>query len=234
MAWLTFVYPERCCLCFEKLAEDEKDCCRQCYHYYQPIVSYYCSVCGKPVDENENRCFDCRRRSHIYEAGRSLWLYHEAVKKSLYRLKHGRQLWIGVSYGRLLYQHFSNQVNDWQVDMVVAVPQHWLRLGKKGYNQSEVIAKSFARDGEWPFWSDVFRVAKRKTPQKELGREQRQVNLKNTFFVRDGVEVSEKVVLLIDDVYTTGATMDACSQALMDAGAKKVYYLTLAIGKGIN
>lgn len=103
---------------------------------------------------------------------------------------------------------------------------------ERGYNQAEIIAKNLGQDLKIPCNSRILSRAKVTRPQKDLTDDERFHNLKLAFKVKNREEIVGKKILLIDDIYTTGATIDSCAKALLDEGASKVYFLTLAIGRG--
>ena len=115
--------------------------------------------------------------------------------------------------------------------MIIAVPMHWRKRQKRGYNQGEVLARKTARLLNVPFRKDLVKKVKNTDSQKDLSREERKKNLKNAFKIKEP-DVELNVVLIIDDVYTTGSTVDAVAKVLQEHGVGKVYYISLCIGKG--
>jgi ComF family protein len=125
--------------------------------------------------------------------------------------------------------HFGDFLKEIQADALIPVPLHKKRYRARGYNQAHVLAKSISRLSGIPVYSRlVFRV-KNTAPMKELTATQRQNNLKKAFHMKEN-EVKLKVAVLIDDIYTTGSTIDAISACLLEHGVKKVYFLALACG----
>lgn len=228
MEWL---YPKRCIGCYGLLEDEEADCCQLCYNEFKIITKGYCEKCGKLHEREEAICFDCRKVSHSFEAGRGVFVYEGLIKKSLFGLKFFKHTWLGYGFGRILAGYYR-QENLWNVDLIVPVPLHLFRFMERGYNQAEIIAKNLGQDLKIPCNSRILSRAKVTRPQKDLTDDERFHNLKLAFKVKNREEIVGKKILLIDDIYTTGATIDSCAKALLDEGASKVYFLTLAIGRG--
>ena len=223
---LDALYPPKCALCGQRRTPEEKGICRRCYESRGLILEHFCRKCGKNLYEDETFCYDCSRRSHAFEAGHALFPYSE-MKDAMWAMKFGRERWRLLAMAELMEWLFEPEIRRWEIQAVAFVPQHFLALGKKGYNPPEVVARHLAKSLQLPLIETL--AARRKAhAQKELSAAERQQNLKNIYFCKE--KVSFRRILLIDDVYTTGATIDACSHLLKENGAEKVYFLTMAIG----
>ena len=121
---------------------------------------------------------------------------------------------------------------SWKPDALIPVPIHESRRRERGYNQSDVLAKAIGKRIDIPVYTDWISRCRKTAPQKELEPAERQKNLKKAFkIIHDDVKLN--TIVIIDDIYTTGSTIDNVAQCAKDAGVKKIYFITLSIGKGM-
>ena len=193
--------------------------------------------CGKPLrDEAEEYCPDCRKQTagggNSLDRGRSLWLHREPVSGAVYRFKYKNRRRFGKIFAQELADSYGGLIRRWAVDEIIPVPLHPSRLRKRGFNQAEILARELGERCGLPVRTDVLYRIRRTSPQKLLGRQERLQNLKGAFGVSaDWTPCGN--VLLIDDIYTTGATLERAARVLKKAGAQKVFFLTISIGQGI-
>lgn len=188
--------------------------------------------CGKPVEFQEiEYCYDCSRRKHVYDKGIGLFSYSDELKKSIYRFKYNNKREYAKFYGEEMVRHLGDIINEWDADMIIPVPLHKSRLIERGYNQAELIAKELSKGVGIPVKKDVLVRNKKTKPQKWLNEKERKDNIEKAFTIRKNI-VKLKKVVLVDDIYTTGSTVDSCARELKDKGAEKVYCVSLSIGKG--
>ncbi len=233
--FLEWMYPNRCPFCQELLEEEWSECCNLCYNRLTQLTESYCSRCGKPIEAEESQCYDCDRLTHAYKQGRSLYLYEATIKHSLLGLKFQGRTWIGLKFGNMMRDFYSEQ-NLWIVDAIIPVPLHFIRYLGRGYNQAEILARPMADAFGIPVYTNVLYRLRYTKPQKFLDDEERQKNMCDAFRIpsRRQSVIRGKRILLIDDIYTTGATIDACARTLQENGAAEVYFMTMAIGGGIQ
>ena len=147
------------------------------------------------------------------------------------RFKAGGRYEYGRFYGRRLAEELGDTIRSWKPECIVAVPVHRSRLRTRGYNQAEVIARSLGRELGIPVDTRLIRRSKKTVPLKNLTLAERQNNLKKAFkLCRNDVKL--KTIIVIDDIYTTGNTIDAVSNVLKQKGVENVYFLTISIGQG--
>ncbi len=191
----------------------------------------YCLKCGKPLrKKGAEYCNDCSRIRHLFVQNRALFFYDDRMKRSLYRLKYAGRREYADTFARLATEHLGAYIKGIKADCIMAVPLHKSRLRKRGYNQAALFAKSLSARTGIPFSGSSIKRVRATLPQKGLNPAQRQENLKKAFIIRQN-DVESKIVLLVDDIYTTGSTLDALAGEMTEAGAKKVYGLTIAIGR---
>lgn len=225
---LDMVFPPKCALCSALLEEEEVGICRNCYESRGIILEHFCRKCGKSLEPEDRRCFDCNRNEPIFTQGHGLFPYEE-IKDVILKIKYQRQKWRAASLSKLMAWLYEAEVRDWQIDAIVFVPQNRWSLGEKGYNPPEVMAKILAKEWKLPLLKGALGANKKAKSQKTLSITERKKNLNNVFYCKSKIPFQN--ILLVDDVYTTGATINACSRLLQENGAKKVYFLTWAIGE---
>ncbi|MCR4999608.1 MAG: ComF family protein [Lachnospiraceae bacterium] len=232
-ATLDLLFPPRCVGCDEVLSEENRKSgfCNKCKENIHPVVEPLCRKCGKQIlIEEAEYCRDCLRLPHHYNQGRGVFSYEGPMKDGMYRLKYGNRREYAKTIIRVALEQHEDWLRHMRPEVIVPVPVHPKKLRKRGYNQAEVLARELSNKTGIPVEPLVERRVDT-LPLKELTPEKRRKNLKNAFNIRkNGVKF--KKVLIIDDIYTTGATVDAIAKLLLDSGAEEVYCLYGCIGRG--
>lgn len=198
--------------------------CAVCQNKVEQVPSPVCAICGCGGQE-EKLCKACSEKKPTYDGLRSWALYEEPLRQAVHQLKYHRDLTLGEILSRPLERVLRK--TGWDIDWIIPVPLSPQRARQRGYNQSTFLAFPLALAMGLSIRPDgLFRV-RETVAQVGLPAAQRRINVKNAFKAEPGI-VAGKRILLIDDVTTTGATMEACSNALKTAGAEAVYGLTLA------
>lgn len=206
--------------------------CEPCRLRLHPVTEPLCKKCGKPLSVREAEyCPDCERKKHLYTRGRAALEYDSLMRESIGRFKYNNRREYGNFYVQELLDICGPAVRSWNVDLLIPIPLHKSRRRKRGFNQAELIAKGLGRELGIPVSANCLLRTRKTSPQKELNDQERKNNLKNAFQVVD-YDVKFKKVLLIDDIYTTGSTIDAAASVLLESGAEKVYFLSISIGRG--
>jgi ComF family protein len=228
----------------EELEESTTDICNVCYNKIKVIDETYCRHCGKLRELEDDLCLDCLTRGHEFEAGRGVFVYDDRVKKALFGLKFYNQTWIARKMGRIMAEYYLEHVG-WEIDYVMPVPIHYFKYITRGYNQAGVLASYFVQaynEQMVQYQGRPVKLLKKglkrikwTAPQKDLNPETRYKNLENAFIVNAKImdDVKNCNVLIIDDIYTTGATMDVCARQLKTAQVGKVFFITAAMGSGL-
>lgn len=225
------LYPRNCPVCGRIVSGQGELICSGCEKHIQPLREPLCKKCGKPLAKEEREeCYDCEKTPHLFERGAALLAYEGKVKESVYRMKfHNKREYLDY-YGAKMADELEKNVRRWQTDFMVPVPMHWRKKRERGFNQAEILAKKMAEGLNLPVRNDLVVRSRYTRPQKELFLRERKENLRGAFEVRKN-EVTNQTIILVDDIYTTGTTIDEIAGELKHAGARCVYFLTLCIGR---
>lgn len=228
---IDMIYPRICPVCNEIITARAADICPECAGRLNYVGFSFCMRCGKPVRDDEEYCSDCIAAGHEYDEGRAVLLYDGVTSRSLYRFKYGGKQEYAKFYGRVICERLGRKIKSWNADVIIPVPIHPSRKRKRGYNQAELIAKEISKRLGIRMATDIVYRSRATGALKKLGARERQNNLKKAFNIKQN-SVKYETVLIVDDIYTTGATVDAMARCLKGAGVKKVYYVALCIGRG--
>lgn len=229
---LDIVFPPRCPVC-DKPAPLPALVCPACRRKPVPVKAPRCLQCGKHIEDGrEEYCKGCRTAMHSFAQGRGLFSY-SSVADSLYRFKYAGRQEYARFYAQEMVRILGGTIRGWRPEALVPVPIHPARRRERGYNQAEVLAKEIGKRTGIPVASGLIGRVKNTLPQKLLDDAERQNNLKRAFKIY-GNDVKLKRVIIVDDIYTTGSTVDACAAELKGAGAEDVYFITAAIGRELR
>lgn len=210
----------------------EKGICDRCASKVHLIHEPRCKKCGKPLDRDEREfCQDCQRSKHYFREGRSLYLHVHPVDKAIYDFKYKNLRIYGEVFGKMMAQEFEGILRRWKIQCILPIPLHRSRKRSRGYNQAEILARKIGKLTGIPVETHALIRRKKTVAQKEEGRLLRRQNMKHAFMIREGWKPPAQV-LLIDDIYTTGSTMDSAAKELLENGCQNVYFLTISIGQG--
>lgn len=206
--------------------------CPECAKKVEYIEEPRCKKCGKPIRYEEKEfCHDCLEHAFSYEQGKSIWLHKGQVRWSIYQFKYRNRRIYGEFYAKEWIRLYESKLKEWKIQVIIPIPLHRKRKRKRGYNQSEILAKELGKRCGIPVDTKSVIRAINTRPQKELNDKERRKNLKEAFCITKYWKRTDNV-LLIDDIYTTGNTIDSLARILKEKGAQKVYFLTISIGQG--
>lgn len=212
--------------------EERGGACTECMQGLRYIVSPFCMVCGKQLDDDTQEvCSDCDSKRHEFIRGVAAFSYTKEIKQSMYRFKYEGQREYAYFYADMLYRLRGRIMAGWRPDVLVPVPLHKKRYRKRGYNQAALIAHRLGALLDIPVDEQLIQRTKNTLPQKALGDKERAKNIKNAFHVTPDI-VKYKRILLVDDIYTTGATLDACARALNERNKVDIYFASICVGRG--
>lgn len=227
MNFIDLIYPLRCPVCDRVLPLGER-ICQKCYNSLGLVGGALCRKCGKGLkDERQEYCEECLNRRHLFTEGRVLCNY-EDIRRSIYRFKYMKRREYGDFYGNLMARHLGASLKAWRPDALVPVPLHKKRQRKRGYNQALILAKALGKYTGIPVRDDLIKRCINTSPMKTLSIKQREKNLKRAFKIESDV-VKLNTIVLVDDIYTTGSTIDAMALEFLLKGVRNVYYVALAM-----
>ena len=211
-------YPQRCVGCYRRASDL---LCRSCFEALPLIGRPFCARCGMPSAFETSVCDECKGVDFGFESARAPLRYTGVGKEIVHSLKYQGYTRVVEKLATPLM--LSVLDNQGRFDAVVPVPLHRSRLRRRGFNQAELLARSLANEIKSPV-SDTIQVVRKTRDQVELSAAERRENVSGAF--RAGGRV-RGTILLIDDVFTTGATMSSCAETLLRAGAQEVHGLSL-------
>lgn len=225
-----FLYPRRCPMCDEPVPVTDGLICRTCRDKLVYIGDSYCMRCGKPVPTGAEYCTDCARGDHSFDRGRALYPY-DSVDWAIYRLKYAsRQEYVDF-FAEDLEARLGDFIRAVRPDALVPVPISKQRFRTRGYNQAALLARALGKRMGIPVEEGLVARTVDTAPLKSLSPAERINNLKNAFQMAQNVVQLDRV-MLVDDIYTTGATIDEIAATLKSGGISQVTFVTLAIGSG--
>lgn len=233
---LDLIYPRRCPMCqgiVKPNPENPRICptCRERLPYLQPP---YCLKCGKEVEgEEQEYCYDCTKLPKHFKKGYPVLRYQGDCRKGMEAFKYHNRREYAEFYAEIIDNRHGAELRELALDAILPIPVHPHKKRMRGYNQAELIAKELSSRIETPCYSKCLMRTVNTVPQKELNDKQRLNNLKNAFLLKEN-HVELRKVLLVDDIYTTGATIEACTDILLSQGVEEVYYTSVCIGSGIE
>lgn len=225
-------FPSFCELCSSFLEfPEERVVCRSCWESIKSSHASYCLCCGQFFEGSGeiHFCRNCLEKKPPFSCHRSFSRYRGKLKDLILLYKYRHFQILGKDLARHVYSTLAAKEEIWWgVEAVVPVPLHPKRKKKRGFNQAQIIARELARLRGIELVEGVLMKTKNVPPQTFLQLKDREKNVLGAFRVEKKEKIRDKVVLLVDDVYTTGSTIRACSSVLRDAGAKEVRALTIA------
>lgn len=228
---LSLFYPRRCPVCDEPVKPWNALICKDCVRIPAYPKPPFCMKCGKHLNcEEKEYCKDCAAHTHLYDRGRALFEYR-SVSSSIARFKYAGRQEYAAFYAACMVRQLGGFIRGCGAQALVPVPLHISRLRRRGYNQAQVLAEELSALTGIPVLADWIARVEKTAPMKDLSAKERQNNLKRAFKIRQN-DVKLSTVIIIDDIYTTGSTIDAMSRELKKAGVERIYFMTLAIGRG--
>jgi len=215
-----WLFPPRCGGC----GKEGKRWCDPCAESVQLITSPVCPICGGKQSV-EKMCEGCISTPRSYVALRSWAAYTGPLRQAILRLKYHRDIAMGEILARPLVM--SLEKLNWPVDIVVPVPASLARLKERGYNQVSLLARPVGLGLNIPYRSQALRKVVETRSQVGLTADERRLNVKDVFQAEQRT-VKGRTILVVDDITTTGSTIEECAKALCRAGARQVYGMTLA------
>ena len=227
---LKYLYPTRCPACREIMEDDSIFIHPGCRGKFSIITEPRCFKCGRTLqDEDGDICPECRRKHHSYEYGLSLFKYNETAQAAMIDYKSNGIRRNGDIFAAEAVRVLGGLLKRINPEVLIPVPISEQRLHERGFNQSEYLAKAIGDALGLPVDCDVLFRKKGKTDQKKLSGRERMKNTADCFWTVD--DMPYKRICMVDDVYTTGSTMDGCAKVLKAHGAREVGFLVIFAGE---
>ena len=237
------IFPDKCLKCGTYITNAEAGhlstsfctfCTGPALPVYQPP---FCTCCGVPFDTGDTHlCESCLKAPPDIGTARAAFTYQGLIREAVGLFKYNSRLSLAKPFEACLYEAFTDYFSDVPIDLILPIPLHPAKARKRGFNQSFLLVRNFRaiyrkRYGQPPPWQvDIQSLVRIKETPTQTGLDiaERERNLKNAFAGGEGRDIEGKSLLLIDDVFTTGATCRAAAKTLLDAGAARVDALVLA------
>lgn len=230
-ALLDILFPPRCHCCKSSTPPGAIHICSDCQKKMEPLLSPLCPACGVPFETGggiDHFCSSCALDHPPFVAARAPFIYDGPIKQMIHHFKYERKTALRRPLALLVARHLEDFAAEAAPDLVIPVPLHLKRLRQRGYNQAVLLGETVARQWRIPLCRTNLQRIRWTEPQIELPAAERLRNVKGAFAVADPSRLQGKTVLLIDDVFTTGATVAECSRTLRRAGATGVFVVTVA------
>ena len=238
------LFPRRCPVCGRIVEPAGQWICPGCLPLLSPVRQPVCQKCGKEVvGEETEYCPDCSRHKRSFSSGMALLNYNEAARRSMAAIKYKNKREYLDFYAMAMARRFRKRVEAWKPDVLVPVPIHSSRRRHRGYNQAEELADRLGKQWGIPVDTRLLIRGKKTAPQRDLTPGERLKNLREAFLLHpsrrghggnsgQGAGNIPGCVVLIDDIYTTGSTIEVCSQVMRAAGVREIHFLSVCIGGG--
>jgi ComF family protein len=232
--FIDIIYPVRCHICRSFILNDSRPnnhFCPDCLNSFSKISPPLCPICGIPFEsfsEENHLCEECLRKRPFFDALGAPYLYEGRIMDAIHQMKYAGKTYLADSLGPLMASFATNWLDNPEGLLMMPVPLHPKKLRERGFNQSLLLARTMMPVlGTELDFSSLRRVIYTRS-QTGLKSEERKRNVRRAFTIDGQKELKEKTVILVDDVATTGNTMNECARVLKKAGVEKVFCLALA------
>ncbi|MFA4858861.1 MAG: ComF family protein [Candidatus Margulisiibacteriota bacterium] len=232
-AFLDLIFPPRCAVCKNVSSLMFCDSCLSKVKYLDSQRG--CVYCGLPKDPKFGRkvllCKDCTRARPHFDLARSLTIYEGVIRRAIHQFKFSNKKMLAEPLGKIIKSRLTAafpEIINCGAEVTIAVPLSDRRRSSRGFNQAEVLAKCAAECLGIPYQNEIITRSRETLPQFDLPKEKRSTNVSGAFRINNPKAIQDQRILLVDDIYTTGATVNECAKTLKQGGAAKVYVLTLA------
>jgi ComF family protein len=228
-----FIYPPTCASCGQPLhSKRSESFCPECQKTLEFIAEPYCPGCGLPYAKerpNPHLCGDCLSGIHHFDRARSTGFYRGSLREVLHRFKYGGQTSLARPLGQMLIAPGRQLARLQKIDFIIPVPLHPKRLRQRSFNQASLLARRLGSALNISVDYASLQRSRWTEPQAGLSRRQRAANVKGAFSLKSNKKFKEKGILVVDDVLTTGETVEQCVRVLKkNGGAREVAVLTVA------
>ncbi len=235
---INLIYPASCQACGKKTSSCNQHLCEGCLKKIKKRVPPFCIKCGRQIPggpELKERCNDCKNSNPYYDRALSAFHYGGILKKLVYSFKYKKITSLAKEFSDLIEAFMKDYTMGRDADLVLPIPMHPFRLMRREINPSHILARDLAKKLGIPYSDKILKKTKNTYPQSRLKRKQRIDNIKGSFSLNKNAVHSIRVknILLVDDIFTTGSTMNECARVLKEAGSGYVEVMTLARGDAL-
>ncbi len=227
---ISILYPRRCPVCDDIVGRGKGLIHSECRKIIKTAGNITCMKCGKPIgNPDKEYCPDCERVRHYFDRGFGIFKYR-SVSGSIYRFKYSGRREYADFYAEAAGEYLGDAIKSMHADAIIPVPMFKNKQRKRGYNQAEEFALALGKEFDIPVRNDIAIRVRDTVPMKLLDVSQRRTNLKKAFNIYKN-DVEFKCIILVDDIYTTGSTIDELAREFRRHGVKRIFFVTLAIGQ---
>ena len=218
-----FLYPRRCPICDAPMLRSEKYVCTACTDKVKFVSGKTCEKCGRKMGEMWTHiCPECINADHAFDEAFAPFAYEGDIRESITRFKYSGRAEYAIFYAKCICEYGKIRIRDWNADAIVPVPIHKSRLAERGYNQAYLLAKELSKLTGITVKDDLIIRVKKTEAQNGLNPAQRRKNLAGAFKYENTRSIP-KTIIIADDIYTTGSTVNAISKLLKKHGAQRVF-----------
>lgn len=229
------LYPRRCPVCMQIVTPRGTLVHRECKTKLLYIREPACKRCGRQIAQMEKEyCSECVAREFHYTRGYAVWQYEANIQHSLSEFKYHSRKEFADFYVAEAVRLYGDKIKYEKPEVLIPVPIHRTRRAERGFNQAELLARKIGQMLEIPVDAHFLLRTKHTKRLKELDRRERAKMLKDAFVADPARKVNYHSVMLVDDIYTTGSTVDSCAAVLLRADVRKVTVFSMAVGASIN
>jgi ComF family protein len=226
------IFPLQCLACAEIINSPANPAfCGPCREKIKFLTGSLCPGCGIPFwssPASSHICGNCLENKPYFTQARAVANFETIIMEAIHRFKYGRSISVGNALGFFMADFSFPDFDFAQYSLLIPVPLHIKRLRERGFNQSLLLADKLGKKHNLPVSFSLLKRQKFILTQTGLNKTEREKNIKGAFVVTDKKKVSNENIILVDDVYTTGATINECAKTLIKTGAQKVAAITLA------
>ena len=225
---LDLLYPPKCVFCRDILRlGKEEGICRTCSEEIEYITGEICPMCGKPVGKPIKACHECRSFESFFTRNYALFAYEGMVREAIHRFKYKRNPQYGKYFAKAMTQKFHAEITAH--DFLIAIPMYHTKMKRRGFNQADILAKEISALTGVPTLDNVLIRTKDTKAQQALNRAARFNNLSDAFALTSDEHIKGKKILLVDDIFTTGTTINKCAKILNGSAAELINSLTISV-----
>lgn len=221
---LGLFFPKICLSCDERLSESEQFICSICFNSLR-FLEDICPICGAP--ETTENCNVCKTNEFLFDKARSVFMFNKIVQNIIHEFKYNEMTRIAKFMGALSQEYLERFQPFDHIDYIVPVPLHKVKKRSRGFNQAEYIAREISKNMNSKYLPMLIKRKRFTETQTKLNKEQRKKNVSLAFKINLKYEIKGKNILLVDDVFTTGATANSIAAALKEKQVNKVFVFTI-------